>query len=290
MTAQHTPLWERTFGRDGFSVEIDPAKEYCPYVQFNWLCFMSSVLLQQLLARRDTWRGCDPDACRRVGRSTGFNDLDRLLNGGWPEHGLVEWLCPLPCPPLLHLLLPVLAGDEPGARIIANPPARPSAPALAAAGVPLEHLLILQSGNRAGLLHACFEAVASDALSVLALWAPGGALPTGTLRRLHLGAQQGRCLLILARPLRAARQPSPAPLRLVLGCPSPGELAITVHKQPGDRPGGRCRLTLLPEHLRRAPPACVTLPTLTRRPAAALPPPAPLMTPRAEPPVPLLHQ
>ncbi|HAJ41349.1 MAG TPA: cell division protein, partial [Alcanivorax sp.] len=92
-------------------------------------------------------------------------------------------------------------------------------------------------------------------------------MPAGTLRRLHLGAQQGRCLLILVRPRQAGRQPSPAPLRLDLSCPAPGELTVTVHKQPGGRAGLHCRLPLLPEHLRRRPPACRELPALTRRPA-----------------------
>ncbi|MBL7248978.1 hypothetical protein [Alloalcanivorax marinus] len=234
---------------------------------------MSSAFLQQLLSRRDTWRGRDLDGATRGGRPTGFTALDRLLSqGGWPTHGLVELLCPLPCPPLLHLLLPTLAGDQPGARLIANPPERPSALALARAGVPLERLLVLH-GERDGLLRACYEAAASDTVSTLLLWAPGGALPAGTLRRLHLGAQQGRCLLVLARPRRAARQPSPAPLRLELECPAPGELSVTVHKQPGGRPGEHCRLTLLPEHLRRAPPATATLPALTRRPRPASEPP-----------------
>ncbi|MAO58638.1 MAG: SOS cell division inhibitor [Alcanivorax sp.] len=245
---------------------------------------MSSAFLQQLLSRRDTWRGRDLDGAARGGRPTGFAGLDRLLSqGGWPAQGLVELLCPLPCPPLLHLLLPALAGDQPGARLIANPPERPSALALARAGVPLERLLVLH-GERDGLLRACYEAAASDTVATLLLWAPGGALPAGTLRRLHLGAQQGRCLLVLARPRRAARQPSPAPLRLELDCLAPGELTVTVHKQPGGRPGERCHLSLLPEHLRRPPPATATLPALTRRPAAAHEPTPALPGRPAEPP------
>ncbi|WP_157933861.1 hypothetical protein [Alloalcanivorax mobilis] len=243
---------------------------------------MCSDFLQQLLARRDTWRGRDPDAAMRSGRATGFQALDGLLEqGGWPDSGLVELLCTLPCPPLMHLLLPLLAGGD-GARVIANPPARPSAPALARAGVDLRQLLVLQSRERAPLLRACLEAVASDSVGVMVLWAPGGALPAGTLRRFHLGAQQGRCLLILVRPRRAASQPSPAPLRLDLSCSAPGQLTVAVHKQPGGRPGAHCQVTVLPEHLRRAPPACATLPALTRRPlvdhlpSPLPPPPGPL--------------
>ena len=118
------------------------------------------------------------------------------------------------------------------------------------------------------------------------LWAPGGPLPAGTLRRLHLGAQQGRCLLILVRPRQAGRQPSPAPLRLDLSCPAPGELTVTVHKQPGGRAGLHCRLPLLPEHLRRRPPACRELPALTRRPA---PEPA-LRTPLLRLPAPVVPE
>lgn len=220
---------------------------------------MSSSFLQQLLARGDTWQGRRSDVARTGGISTGFPSLDRLLrDAGWPRQGLIEWLCPLPCPPALHLLLPLLAAAGPGMRLLANPPAQPSALALAAAGVPLERLLVLHSHDRGALLRACLEAACSDVLGTLALWTPAGALPTGTLRRLHLGAQQGRCLAILLRPLDAARHPSPAPLRLQLGCPVPGELDVTVLKQPGDRPGGHCRLVVLPGHLRQAPPSCAT--------------------------------
>lgn len=247
---------------------------------------MPSHFLHQLLARRDTWRGRASLAGEYAGQPTGFDALDQLLShGGWPRCGLVELLCTLPCPPLIHLLLPILARAG-GARMIVNPPARPCAVALARAGVPLEHLLVLQSGDRNTLLRACFEAAASDAVGVLAVWAPGGTLPIGTLRRLHLAAQQGRCLLMLMRPQRGAHQPSPAPLRLILNCAAPGELAVTVHKQPGGRPGDGCRLRLLPDHLCQMPPACAALPALTRRPLAKAPG-LPLLLPR---PVPLAEQ
>jgi len=247
---------------------------------------MPPDFLQQLLARRDTWWGRESTGTGQ-GQNTGFNDLDRILaGGGWPEQGLVELLCPLPCPAVLHLLLPVLASDGPGARLIANPPMRPSATMLARAGVPLDDLLILRSDDRATLLRASFEAIAGDTVRLALLWAPGGPLPAGTLRRLHLGAQQGRCLLILVRPRQAGRQPSPAPLRLDLSCPAPGELTVTVHKQPGGRAGLHCRLPLLPEHLRRRPPACRELPALTRRPA---PEPA-LRTPLLRLPAPVVPE
>ena len=121
---------------------------------------MPPDFLQQLLARRDTWWGRESTGTGQ-GQSTGFNDLDQILaGGGWPEQGLVELLCPLPCPAVLHLLLPVLASDGPGARLIANPPMRPSATMLARAGVPLDDLLILRSDDRATLLRASFEAIA----------------------------------------------------------------------------------------------------------------------------------
>ena len=82
---------------------------------------MPPDFLQQLLARRDTWWGRESTGTGQ-GQSTGFNDLDQILaGGGWPEQGLVELLCPLPCPAVLHLLLPVLASDGPGARLIALP-------------------------------------------------------------------------------------------------------------------------------------------------------------------------
>ncbi|CUR47103.1 hypothetical protein Q668_08765 [Alcanivorax sp. PN-3] len=235
--------------------------------------------LQQLLRRQDTWQGPGRGAAREEHRHTGFPALDRLLwQGGWPNQGLVELLCPLPCPSLLHLLLPLLRRREDGARIIANPPARPSATALKRAGLPLEQILVLQARERSTLLRACLEAASSDTLDSLVLWAPGGALPTGTLRRLHMAAQQGRCLFLLVRPRRASKQPSPAPLRLLLDVDQPGELSVTVGKQPGGRHGQQCRLVVLPEHLRHPPPPCATMATRTRRPGTATAP-SPLALP-----------
>lgn len=53
-----------------------------------------------------------------------------------------------------------------------------------------------------------------------------------SLRRLHLAAQHGETLFFMFRPLAAARDPSPAPLRLSVR-PAPGGINLGFVKRQG---------------------------------------------------------
>lgn len=218
----------------------------------------ASRSLHKLLHRRDLWRARDGlRNTRDTVLPSGFPVLDQALHGGgWPAAGLTELLCDTPCPPALRLLLPALAALDDGLVILAGPPARPRAGALHRAGLDLSRLLVLHSREPRILLRACHESAASGAAAALVAWLPRGADDPKTLRRLHLAAREGRCLLVAMRDSGEQAQPSPAPLRLLLQPCLPGDLAIQVLKQPGGWAGQQVRVPVLPDHL-RTPPAPV---------------------------------
>ncbi|MBU9331571.1 recombinase RecA, partial [Burkholderia multivorans] len=110
------------------------------------------------------------------------------------------------------------------------PPQWPHAAALAALGVPPESLLWLRAGSRIDALWAAEQALKTGCCGALLLWQD--ARPDA-LRRLHLAAARtGDTLFVMLRPLSAARQPSPAVLRVTL-YPAPGGVSLDIVKRRG---------------------------------------------------------
>src|SRR5690606_4319292 len=67
------------------------------------------------------------------------------------------------------------------------------------------------------------------------------------LRRLHLAARQSNSLFILIRPLAAAQQASPAPLRLITQ-PHRDGLSVSILKRRGSAHDGLITLPLYTNH------------------------------------------
>jgi len=203
---------------------------------------MSAAALATLPAGL-VWRADQLARPAADGIPTGFAALDaELPGGGWPRGALIELFAEAPGIGELALLLPTLRA-VPAERWIAwiAPPHLPYAPALAAAGVPLEQLLLLTPASHAERLWSIRQALASGACAMVLAWlarADGAAL-----RRLQLAAEDSATPLYLFRPLAAARQPSPASLRLRL---VPGEdmLAVDILKRRGPALGAPLRLAI----------------------------------------------
>ncbi len=197
------------------------------------------------------------------GIPTGFAALDvELPGGGWPRGALIELIADAPGIGELGLILPALR-TVPAERWIAwiAPPHLPYAPALAAAGVPLEQLLLLTPERHDELLWAIRQALASGACAVVLAWL--ARVDGAALRRLQLAAEESATPLFLFRPASAARQPSPAGLRLRL-TPAGDALAVDILKRRGPALAAPLHLAL-PQ--RPAPHALVRPDPL--RPAAA---------------------
>ena len=98
--------------------------------------------LEQLLQRKDLWRGNRWPAPPEQRLSTGFAALDaELPEGGWPTGALIEIMPAAAGIGELSLLLPCLARLSAGRRWLAwiDPPYIPYAPALASAGARSNH-------------------------------------------------------------------------------------------------------------------------------------------------------
>ena len=198
--------------------------------------------LSRLLEHPAIWRG--RSAARTRTLSTGFPALDEgLPGGGWPRTGLIEVLPTCFGAGELALLLPALAAAtrRPEARWCAwvAPPLQPFAPALAQCGVALERVLIVQTTRKKEVggkivLWSFEQTLRSGACDIALAWLRN-ALPR-QIRRLHLAAEQGGTLGVLFRPREAARDSSPAALRVAVE-PAARGARVTLLKSRGGARG-----------------------------------------------------
>jgi len=186
--------------------------------------------LARLLEHPAIWRG--RGAARLEALASGFAALDEWLPGrGWPRSGLIEILAARFGSGELYLLLPALAALTRAAAarwcVWVAPPLMPFAPALAAAGLALDRVAVV-GGARP--LWAFEQVLGSGACDAALAWARQP--KPRELRRLQLAAERGRTLGVLFRPRSAAREASPAVLRLGL-MPLAAGVRVTLLKGRG---------------------------------------------------------
>ena len=179
---------------------------------------MEKTGIVSLLQSPHIWRLGDVHRLDRTGLPTGIEGLDAALpDGGWPSQGLTELMCDQQGLGEVSLLLPALAAvstDHPIAWI--NPPCLPYAPALLNAGLNLSRILVVQPHSHADSLWAAEQSLRSGSLGAVLLWLKQRT-DYATLRRLHLAADCSGTAAFLFISTGFARQPSPAPLRIVIG-------------------------------------------------------------------------
>jgi cell division inhibitor SulA/protein ImuA len=172
--------------------------------------------LERLLEHPAIWRG--RSVARTATLSTGCTRLDEALpGGGWPAAGLTEILTARSGLGELRLLVPLLVhlGSLQASRwaVWVAPPFEPYAPALIAAGVPLERQLVVRTAEPAWVIEQSLDS--GGAAIVLAWLTSGTATNVTMLRRLQLATQRSGAPAFLFRPLTEAARTSPAELRLV---------------------------------------------------------------------------
>jgi len=201
------------------------------------------------------WRAAQLGRATAAGLATGFEALDaELPGGGWPCQALTELLLPHPGVGEWRLLAPVLAAlqrgqgtpaDLPRHVMLFDPPARPCAWTLAALGLDLAQVIVVQGRatprGRAGvgsplpamdMLWALEQALASGQVGAVLAWLPTR-LRGDALRRLQLAAQAHPGPVFLLREVQARLKPSAAPLRLQLAAGVPDQLRVRVLKRRG---------------------------------------------------------
>ncbi|MBK4734597.1 translesion DNA synthesis-associated protein ImuA [Noviherbaspirillum pedocola] len=178
------------------------------------------------------WRADQMGACEAPVTATGHAQLDaELPNGGWPASTLIELLLQQPGIGEMRLLQPALAAIAKTRRVVlVQPPHAPQIAAWSAWGLPHEQLLWLKTPHTADALWSAEQILRNGSCGALLFWQ--SEVRAEALRRLHLAAQASSTVFWMLRPLSAAAQPSPAPLRLVLR-PDAGGIAIDIIKRRG---------------------------------------------------------
>lgn len=234
-----------------------------------------NAALDPVLARGDVWLGDRLAVLPETTVPTGFPALDaELPGGGWPCGQLTEMLVDGGGFGELSLWLPALAHQAEGGRPIAlvAPPCLPYLPAWQRAGITPAQLVLLAEPSRApapepshrgrgrlrtaasslaGAAWSCEQLLASGAFAAVLAWL-AEPLDARALRRLQVAVHGQPTLACLWRPRAAARQASPAPLRVAVD-------------PAGDANAGLC-LRLLK---RRGPPAAHPVLVLPPRPGRA---------------------
>ena len=222
--------------------------------------------LDEILRRPDIWRGRGCAAVRSDSVSTGHAELDAVLpGGGWPAGALTEIFVERQGIGELQLLMPAASRLTRKGRWLAliAPPFVPYAPALAACGVDLQHVLLLRPAGSAEQFWACEQLLESGQCGIVLMWP--GAAEQNALRRLQHKTENSNAVTVLYRPRRA--QPCPtAALRLHV---SKRESHTVVHvlKRGGSGVANPVRLDLQASLTRRTPALAEHSATLALLPA-----------------------
>lgn len=183
------------------------------------------VAIDALLDQRRVWKGRPAPLPARL-QPSGHAALDAVLPaGGWPASALTEVLIPADGIGELHLLWPTLARlSQAGERIVlVAPPYVPFAPAWQAAGVELRQIQVVEAPSPREVLWAVEQCLRSGSCGAVLCW-PRQA-DDRALRRLQVAAETGQTLAFATRALAAARNPSPAALRIAIDV-QPAQLRV----------------------------------------------------------------
>lgn len=188
---------------------------------------------------------------------TGYPTLSRQLSGGgWPMGCLVDLLVQQAGIRELQLLAPALKQVQQKGVMLLQPPQTPHILGFANLGLAPENLTWLKSKTTADSQWAAEQILRAGCAGALLFWSTH--VRPESARRLHLAAQASDTLFIMVRPLAAAQDASPAPLRIGVR-PAAGGVELLFHKRRGpqrddplflalDLPGSVIR-RMAPEHV-----------------------------------------
>lgn len=155
---------------------------------------------------------------------------NQLVGGGWPTATLIELLTQQAGSGEMRLLAPALAQVAKRKIVMIDPPHSPNSLALARYGIAPQDNLWVKSKSTGDALWAAEHVLRSASCGAVLFWLKQ--VRPESLRRLHLAAQSGETLFFVLRPLAAAQDASPSPLRLSLR-PAPSGIEIGFVKRKG---------------------------------------------------------
>lgn len=170
--------------------------------------------LAEVLRHPGIWRRGTAARATVDAQPTGLAELDTCLpGGGWPRGALSEILIEHDGIGECSLLLPALAAlTQAKQRIVfVAPPYIPYPPALAAAGIDLSYVVHIDAST-ADTHWTAEQCLRAGCCGAVLSWMH--TTDYRQLRRLQLAAETGAAIGFVFRPLRAAKETSPAALRV----------------------------------------------------------------------------
>jgi hypothetical protein len=170
--------------------------------------------LAEVLRHPGIWRRGTAARATVDAQPTGLAELDtRLPGGGWPRGALSEILIEHDGIGECSLLLPALAALTRAKQrvVFVAPPYIPYPPALAAAGIDLSYVVHIDA-NATDTHWTAEQCLRAGCCGAVLSWMP--TTDYQKLRRLQLAAETGAAIGFMFRPLAAARETSPAALRV----------------------------------------------------------------------------
>jgi hypothetical protein len=175
---------------------------------------------------------------------TGLPELDAALPGaGWQSGTIVELMPVHTGIGELRVLMPALAGLTNAERHVAliAPPFIPYAPAFQQQGIRLERLWIIHAQRSEDVLWTFEQTLRCRSFGAVLAWP--ASVRDRDIRRVQLAAEAGRSIGFMYRPPAAARESSPAAVRLRLQSEG-GRLSIDIIKCRGGWPASIRRAAL----------------------------------------------
>ncbi|MGF1748783.1 translesion DNA synthesis-associated protein ImuA [Vibrio cionasavignyae] len=188
------------------------------------------TLITELQNKQLIWKGSRSFSSTKDYRPTGFDELDQRLNGGFPNHGVVD-IQSIGGIGELRLLLPhITTCAEKRLLVLINPPGYLCADYLLGQGIQPSQVLMLYPTSIKHALWAAEQSLKSGACGCVCLWQKD--IEIHHAKRLQVASETGQCLQFLFRPVQPHIFSLPVSLGLTLE-PHESGLEISITKQKG---------------------------------------------------------
>jgi len=148
-------------------------------------------LIKNLQDRQLIWKGLQSTTLGST-TSTGYPQLDKQLDGGFPTHGVIEVESQQGIGEL-RLLTPYLAQqNSQKLAIFINPPGKIGAEFFSSQRIQLENILVIEPQRDLDALWAAEQCLKSGACHSVLLW--GADLEIHQTKRLQAASETGKCL------------------------------------------------------------------------------------------------
>lgn len=171
--------------------------------------------------------------------SSSFPELDALLGGGFPPHGVIE-MESVGSVGELRLLAPYLKSSlTKGVTAFIQPPALMNPLFLHSIGLDINQVWVITPEHQRDALCAAKQCLKSSVCSNVLLWQDE--LEIHQVKRLQVASEQGSCPLFMLKPIRANRLSLPVSLSLKVQGSEQG-VSVEVLKRKGGWSKGKVEI------------------------------------------------